>query len=160
MADIWTGALISLTGIVVGAGLAELRAWLKERKTKRRVAIALTMEVTAMADMVATCASFANFAEFELKDEELNTQTLLAMLPPEPTAYRALAGQLPLLDIETVSAVVTFYGTLELAKRLSTQHGSETTIPSGHVPAGVLSDRSCASLRRDLNRYNGDCSSA
>jgi hypothetical protein len=100
MADIWTGALVSLTGIVVGVGLAELRAWLKERKTKRRVAIALTMEVTAMADMVATCASFANFAEFELKDEELNTQTLLAMLPPEPTAYRALAGQLPLLDIE------------------------------------------------------------
>jgi hypothetical protein len=158
MADIWTGALISLTGIVVGAGLAELREWLKERKTKRRVAIALTMEVTAMADMVATCASFANFAEFELKDEELNTQTLLAMLPPEPTAYRALAGQLPLLDIETVSAVVTFYGTLELAKRLSTQHGSETTIPSGHVPilgnAWRAATRCALAAMQRVGRYN------
>ncbi len=134
MADIWTGALISLTGIAVGAALAELRDWWKEGRTRRRVAIALTMEVAAMADMVATCASFANFAEFGLQEEELNTHMLIATLPPEPTAYRALAGQLPLLDIDTVSAVVTFYGSLELAKRLSTQHASEPTIPAGHVP--------------------------
>jgi hypothetical protein len=51
-----------------------------------------------------------------------------------PAAYRALAGQLPLLDIDTVSAVVAFYSSLELAKRLSTQHASEEIVPDGHVP--------------------------
>ena len=34
----------------------------------------------------------------------------------------------------TVSAVVAFYGSLELAKRLSTQHAAQLTIPAGHVP--------------------------
>jgi hypothetical protein len=111
MADAWTGALISLVSIAFGAGITELREWWKERKTKHRMAAALTAEIVAMADMAATCASLANLAEFGLEeDAHLNTQMLVATLPPEPSAYRALAGQLPLLDVDTVSAVVAFYG--------------------------------------------------
>jgi|SoiMethySBSTD1v2_1073268.scaffolds.fasta_scaffold638672_1 hypothetical protein len=138
MTDFLTGVIVSFAGIVAAAGLAHgfttWREWRKEQKTKQRVAIALTAEVFPMADMVATCASLANFGEFHLPDGDLNTQMLVATLPPEPTTYRALAGQLPLLDIETISAVGAFYGSLDLAKRLSMQHASEKTIPRGHVP--------------------------
>jgi hypothetical protein len=133
--SIWTGALLSLSGVAVGAGLSELREWWKDRKTRRRVAIALTTEIVAMSDTVATCASFADLAEFGLPPvHQLNTHMLISQLPPEPAAYRALAGQLPLIDIDTVSAVIAFYGGLELARRLSTQHAAEKTVPDGHVP--------------------------
>src|SRR5215831_12345933 len=64
--DVWTGALLSLSGLVVGAGISELRDWWKERKTLHRVAIALTAEIIGMSDMMATSASLANLAEFAL----------------------------------------------------------------------------------------------
>jgi len=133
--DAWTGALLSLSGLVVGAGISELRDWWKERKTRRRVAITLTAELVAMSDMVANCASFANLAELGLRDGLLlNTQMLVAHLPPDPAAYRALVGQLPLLDIDTVSAVVAFYGSLDLANRLSLHHTTAQPVPASHVP--------------------------
>src|SRR5262245_60121717 len=104
LADFWTGVAVAFSGILVGAvvahGFTTLREWRKEEKTKRRIAIALSTEVFAQADVVATCASFANLAEFQLKDGDLNTHMLISTLPPDPTAYRALAGQLPLLDID------------------------------------------------------------
>jgi hypothetical protein len=131
---IWVGAVLSLFGVAVGAGLSELRNWWKERKTRSRVAIALTAEIVGLSDLMVTCASLANLAEFGLPDAGLNTEMLVAHLPPESAAYRALAGQLPLLDIQTVSAVVAFYGSLEHAKRLRTQHAAEKTIPEGHIP--------------------------
>jgi hypothetical protein len=140
MADYWEGAAIALTGalagIVVGAVLSEVRDRWKEHTTKKRVGSALALEIHSMIDMVATCASLANFAQFELRasNELMATPLLINHLPPEPTAYRAMASQLPLLDIDTVSAVIAFYGSLELAKRISTQHSSEESIPKRHLP--------------------------
>ena len=34
----------------------------------------------------------------------------------------------------TVSAVVAFYGSVDLARRTSTQHSAEITVPTGHLP--------------------------
>jgi hypothetical protein len=126
----WTSALTGVViGAVLGAGLGELREWWKQRRTTQRVAVTLTVELMAMADMVATCGSLANFAEFNLgKEQRLKAHMLVAQLPPEPTAYRALASQLPLLDVDVASAVVAFYGGTERAKRLSAQDESEGTI--------------------------------
>jgi len=132
--SLWTGALISLVSIGVTAKIAELRDWLKERRTKRRVANALSAEILAQANAVATCASLVNFVEFELPDHDLNTTMLLSFLPPEPVVYRSLASQLASLDMVTVSAIIAFYGSTEWAKRLSTQHSSEATIPQGFAP--------------------------
>jgi hypothetical protein len=134
--DYWGGAAIALAGIVVGALITEARDRWKERATRRRVGAALATEIYAMMDVVATCASLANYAQFALpqRGEQMTSRFLISQLPPEPTAYRALAGQLPLLDIDTVSAIVAFYGSLELAKNLSTQHSNEENIPAGQLP--------------------------
>lgn len=123
MADIWVGFAGIFIGALLGAGLGELREWRKDKRQERRVAIALISEIQAQADMVATCASIANYAQFEIDDHQnLKTDILLVQLPPEPSAYRSLASQLPLLDVEAISAVVAFYGGVERAKRLTSQH--------------------------------------
>jgi hypothetical protein len=138
MPDFWSGVLVSFSGILVGAllshGFTSWREHAKEEKTKRRVAAALAAEIHAMADMSAECASLANLAEANASEFLLNTQMLLARLPPEPAAFKGLVSQLPLLDTPTVSAVAAFYGSLEMAKRLSTQHQTEKTVPEGHLP--------------------------
>jgi hypothetical protein len=65
---------------------------------------------------------------------------------------------LPFLDIDTVSAVVAFYGSLELAKRVSTQHVSEKTIPAGHVAilgnAWRAASRCALVAMKRLGKYN------
>jgi hypothetical protein len=138
VSDFWIGVIVSFSGTTLGAllahGFTTWREYRKEKRTKDSVAIALTAEILATADTLTECACLANLAEFGPKGLLVNTQMLIARLPPEPAAYRSLAGQVPLLDIDTVSAVVAFYGSLEMAKCLSMQHQSEKTIPEGHVP--------------------------
>lgn len=150
MVDLWTGAL-TLTSVAVGAGLAELREVWKERKTKRRVAIALTAEVFAMADMVAECASLATFAEFGLKEgEDLNTHLLVARLPPEPAAYRALAGQLPLLDVGYGVGCCSVLWQLRTGQ--AAQHSARGAVNYSRRPRAY--PRQCLASRRQVRAYH------
>lgn len=146
------GAAIALFSVATAGVIAEVRDWWKERKTAHRVASALCAEIVALADVVATCGSLANFAEFGLKGDDLNTPFLASVQPPEFTAYRSLASQLPLLDIATVSAVVAFYGSVDWARRISTQHSAEKTVPTGHLP--ILGNQWRAAAKCALIAYD------
>jgi hypothetical protein len=87
--DYWGGAAIALTGIVVGALITEARDRWKERVTRRRVGAALATEIYAMVDVVATCASLANYAQFELPRRGAQMTSLPNQLPIElwPVSY-------------------------------------------------------------------------
>jgi hypothetical protein len=58
---------------------------------------------------------------------------ITSMLPPEPSAYRSLASQLPLLSPLAVSATIAFHGSVEWAKSVSTQPVEGRAFPSDHV---------------------------
>jgi hypothetical protein len=121
----WTTALISLSSATVGAllggGVTQFLEWLKERQHRGRVATALLSEVLEQADFVATCASLASFAEHGLPPGSgVKPAQITNWLPPEPSAYRSLAGQLPLLPPSTVSATIAFHGSVAWAKTVST----------------------------------------
>jgi hypothetical protein len=134
----WTTALISLSSAIVGAllggGVAQAREWWKDRQQRSRVATVLASEILGQADVCVTCGSVANYGEYQLRaDQEWTTAMFLSLLPPEPSAYKSLVGQLPLLDPRSVSLVITFYGSVEGAKHISNQYAGERVFPRGHL---------------------------
>jgi hypothetical protein len=130
----WTTVLISLFSAIVGAflggGVTQFREWLKERQHRGRVATALGSELMGQLDAVTTCASLANLAEHGLRpDFRMKTNMITHWLPPEPSAYRSLVSQLPLLSPVAVAATISFYGSVEWAKNATTRCDDETLSP-------------------------------
>lgn len=120
----WTTAFISLLSAVIGAVLGgcvtQIREWWKERSHRGRVATALFCEILAQADVATTCASLANLAEHGIAENEgMRASMLTSLLPPEPSAYRSLVGNLPLMSPMAVASTISLYGSLEWAKSVS-----------------------------------------
>ena len=132
--DPWTTVLISLlsatVGALLGGGVTQFREWLKERQHRGRVATALGSELMGQLDAVTTCASLANSAEHGLSPGFGMKPTMIThWLPPEPSAYRSLVNEIPLLSPIAVAATISFYGSVEWAKNATTRCDGEALSP-------------------------------
>jgi hypothetical protein len=129
----WTGALIALLSIVVGAAITQLRDWWRARKTKARVAATLASEIVLQAEQVANCGSLANFVEQDVTlRHKVTPMRLGGLLPAESSAYSALIAHLPLLSPEAIARVMDYHASLDLAKRASEQYAEEGAFPRHH----------------------------
>jgi len=137
--SMWTSGgiwlLTAMLGAAIGGGATQIREWFKERQHKGRVEKVLVTELLPQADSLTVAASLANFGEHGMGNEhELRTALIISQLPPEPTVYKSLVGQLPLLAPKAAASLAGFYGTVELAKRLTMQYSAEAEFPRDHLP--------------------------
>jgi len=124
--SMWTSAglwlLSALAGAAIGTGATQIRERMRERQQKGRIEKVLVTELLPQADVVTVSGSLANFGEHGLAgDQQLRTPLMLSQLPPEPSVYKSLTGQLPLLDARVAASLACFYGSVEIAKRLTMQ---------------------------------------
>jgi len=137
--SMWTSAgiwlLTAFLGAAIGTGATQIREWFRERQQKDRIEKVLVTELLPQADVVTIAGSLANFGQHGLTgDQQLRTALILSQLPPEPTVYKSLVGQLPLLAPRAAASLVGFHGSVELARRMTMQYSAATEFPRDHLP--------------------------